>query len=83
MKNGKIVGNIVVIDFKYRVRIRMSKIKIARWILLEIFLMLSLDTLYLNNVLPYMPNSNGRIGYMVGNHIQIPFQWYMAFPLTP
>jgi hypothetical protein len=36
MKKGEIVENIVVIDVKYVKRLQMSKIKIARWILLEI-----------------------------------------------
>jgi hypothetical protein len=36
MKKEEIVGNIVVIDFKDRGRIQMSKIKITRWRFLEI-----------------------------------------------
>jgi hypothetical protein len=47
------------------------------------FLMPSLDTLNLKDFLPYIPISNWSIGYMVGNFIQILFQWYMEFPLTP
>ena len=53
MTKGDIVVNIIVIDVKYRGRIQMSKINIARWRLLEILLldlMLSLDTL-LNSLL--------------------------------
>jgi hypothetical protein len=37
MTKGEIVGNIVVIDFKNKGRIHMSKINIARWRLLEIW----------------------------------------------
>jgi hypothetical protein len=46
-------------------------------------LMLNLDTLSLEKFLPCIPSSNGSVGYIVGNFIPIPFQWYMAFPLTP
>jgi hypothetical protein len=56
MTKGEIVGNIVVIEVKDRGRLHMSKIKIERWRLLEIFffgfLMLSLDTLSLKTFLP-------------------------------
>jgi len=47
------------------------------------FLMISLDMLYFNEFLIYTTSSNGSIGYMVGNIISRPFQWYMTFPLTP
>jgi hypothetical protein len=67
--------------------LHMSKINIARWILLKVlfflFMMNSLDTLYLNSFLPYIPISNGITSYMVGNIILIYFQWYMEFLLTP
>jgi hypothetical protein len=33
----------------------------------------NLDTLYLNEFLPYIPRSNGSTSYMVGNIILIPF----------
>jgi hypothetical protein len=36
MTKGEIIGNIVVIDVKYRGRLQMSKINIARWIFLKI-----------------------------------------------
>jgi hypothetical protein len=61
----------------------MSKIKIARWILLKVLFVVNLDTLYLREFLPYITNSNGRKCYMVGNIILIPFQWHMEVSLTP
>ena len=52
MTKGEIVRNFVVIDVKDKGRLQMSKIKIARWILLEfVFLTLSLDTLSLKALL--------------------------------
>jgi hypothetical protein len=47
------------------------------------FLMVILNTLSLKEFLPYIHISYGRISYMVGNIIPIPFQWYIEFPLTP
>jgi hypothetical protein len=47
------------------------------------FFIISLDTLSLKEFLPYIPSSNGRKIYMVGNIILGPFQQHMTFPLTP
>jgi hypothetical protein len=92
MTKGEIVGNIVVIDIKDRgtyniskiniTNLQMSKIKIARWRLLKVLFFVSLDTLSLKAFFPYIRSSNGSTSYMVGNFILIPFQRYMAFPLT-
>jgi hypothetical protein len=97
MTKGEIVGNIFVIDVKDKGSLHMSKINITslqdvqdKYCKMDIvesitfgFLMISLDTLYLKEFLPYIPSSNGSTSYMVGNIILRPFQWYMAFPLTP
>jgi hypothetical protein len=85
--------NIVVIDFKDRgilhmskidiTGLQMSKIKIGRWRLLKVLFLVSLDTLFLNVILLYIPGSNRSTSYIVGNLILIPFQRYMTFSLTP
>jgi hypothetical protein len=60
----------------------MSKKNILIWILFEIlvfgFLMFSLETLYLKEVLLQTHSSNWSIGYMVRKIIHRYFQWYMV-----
>jgi hypothetical protein len=58
------------------------KMEIVESITFEFF-MISLDTLSLNDFLPYIPSSNESTCYMVGNIILRPFQRYMEFPPTP
>jgi hypothetical protein len=47
------------------------------------FLMINLDTLSLKAFLAYIPRSNERTSYMVGNIVLKYVQWYMEFPLSP
>jgi hypothetical protein len=63
--------------------LQMFKIKIARWILLKVLFLVSLDKLSLKTFLPYIPSSNGSTRYMVENIIQRHFQRCMKFPITP
>jgi hypothetical protein len=74
-KNLVCVGNIVVIDVKYKD----CKMEIVGNIVF-VFSMLSLDTLYLKEFLLWIPSSNGRIGYMIENIILIPFQMVYDTP---
>jgi len=80
MSNTRGVYNISKINIT---SLKMSKIKIARWRLLKVLFLISLDTLYLKAFLPYIPISNGITCYMVGNIILRPFQWYIKLSLTP